>query len=243
MSLSSLSDIEIRILGTLVEKERTTPESYPLTTNSLVLACNQKSNRNPVTSYIQQEIETTLRLLQDKGLTNTTREANERAFKHTHKLVEAYHINPKELAILAVLMLRGLQTVGELRSRTERYIKFNDLAEVDVTLLQLAEQHPPMVRNYGRGSGQSQDRWGHLLGLDPEKQKPRARANSLSTETLTATVREPVKVGEVTSGGQEDVQSEKSELKELKLEIRQLKTQLDQINKYLELLLQHNNIK
>ncbi len=215
----NLSDIEVRILGALVEKERTTPEGYPLSTNSLVLACNQKSSRNPVTNYGLLEIEETLRLLRDKGLTNTIRGAGERAFKHKHKLNENFfQVSDKGFAILAVLMLRGLQTAGELRTRTERYVRFNSLSEVDDTLERLAEHKPPLVKNHGRGPGQSQDRWGHTLGIDPEKQKPRARAtppiSSTSPTTLT---------------------SKPSELSELKEELEQLKLKVDKIIKHLGL--------
>ena len=217
----NLSDIEIRILGSLVEKEHTTPEGYPLSTNSLVLACNQKSNRNPVTNYALLEIEETLRFLRDKGLTNTIRGAGERAFKHKHKLHENFfQVSDKGFAILAVLMLRGLQTAGELRTRTERYVKFNSLSEVDDTLARLTEHKPPLVKNHERGPGQSQDRWGHTLGIDPEKQKPRARATISSTSPTTSPT---------------TLTSKPSELNELKEDLEQLKLKVDKIIKHLEL--------
>ncbi len=218
----SLSDIEIRILGSLVEKEHTTPEGYPLSTNALVLACNQKSNRNPVTSYNQLEIEETLRLLRDKGLTNTIRGTGDRTFKHRHKLGESFFsVDKKGFAILAVLMLRGLQTTGELRTRTERYVRFSDLLEVDNTLKLLAENRPPLVKNHGRGPGQSQDRWGHTLGIDPEKQKPRARAAPLASEDSKS----PTSLGENRS----------TELDELSQDFQELKSKVDKIIKYLKL--------
>ena len=171
----SLSDIELRVLGSLVEKERTTPETYPLSTNALVLACNQKTNRDPVTNYNSLQIEETLRLLSDKGLTQSSRGVSERAIKHHHKLVQALEVRDKDLAVLAVLMLRGPQTPGELRSRTERYTHFPDVRAVEESLARLLEHRPPLAKNYGRGPGQSQDRWGHTLGVDPEKLKPRVR--------------------------------------------------------------------
>ncbi len=220
----SLSDIEIRILGSLIEKERTTPEGYPLSTNALVLACNQKSSRNPITSYNQLEVEETLRLLRDKGLTNTIRGANERAFKHRHKLNEIFfNVNDKGFAILAVLMLRGLQTAGELRTRTERYVRFDSLAEVDATLEQLAEHRPPLVKNHGRGPGQSQDRWDQTLGIDPEKQKPRVRATSATS-------------GDSKSASASILENNKStDLNELRQELQQLKSKVNQIMKHLGL--------
>ncbi len=171
----SLSDIELRVLGSLVEKERTTPEAYPLSTNALVLACNQKTNRDPVTAYDSLEVEATLRLLSDKGLTQSSRGVSERAVKHHHRLVEALDVRGRDLAVLAVLMLRGPQTPGELRTRTERYTHFPDVAAAQESLARLQEHRPPLVKNYGRGPGQSQDRWNHTLGVDPEKLKPRVR--------------------------------------------------------------------
>ena len=179
-----MSDAEIRVLGSLLEKERTAPELYPLTTNALLSACNQKTNRDPVLSLSQDEVEDTLRTLRDKGLVSTARAANERVYKHQHRLEEALNLNAKALAVLAVLMLRGQQTPGELRSRTERYVSFGDLSEVEETLERLAEHQPTLARNLGRGPGQSQDRWGHTLGRDEEKQKPRARPAASQVDEL-----------------------------------------------------------
>jgi len=170
----SLSEIEIRVLGALLEKERTTPEAYPLSTNALVLACNQKTSRDPVTDYGPLEVEEALRSLSDKGLAESFR--GERALKHRHRLEEALEVRPSDLAVLAVLMLRGPQTPGELRVRTERYTHFPDVAALEASLERLQAHRPPLVRNYGRGPGQSQDRWGHLLGADPEKLRPRVRS-------------------------------------------------------------------
>ncbi|UCH24979.1 MAG: YceH family protein [Trueperaceae bacterium] len=171
----SLREIEIRILGSLVEKERTTPENYPLSTNALVLACNQKTNRDPVTSYSQIEIEEALRNLHDKGLTSTVRGVAERVFKHSHMLQESLDIGQKEFAVLAVLMLRGPQTPGELRTRTERYVFFRDISEVEASLQRLEGHRPPLTRNLGRAPGQSQDRWVHTLGPSSDM-RPRVRA-------------------------------------------------------------------
>lgn len=179
----AMTPIEVRILGALIEKERTTPEYYPLTTNALVAACNQKSNRDPITNYSILEVEETLRLLRDKGLTETKRAANERAFKHQHKLKDALNISNKELAILAVLMLRGHQTPGELRNRTERYTHFQDLNEVENTLQKLAQHSPPLAKNHGRGPGQSQDRWSDTLSSNEENKRPRVRATSTPNQT------------------------------------------------------------
>lgn len=173
----AFSDIELRILGCLMEKERTTPDQYPLTTNSLVLACNQKTNRDPVTDYSPVDVEHTLQNLRDKGYVKTAREMNERAKKHKHNMRDKFQLGNKPLAILAVLMLRGKQTPGELRQRTDRYTHFADLEEIEATLKQLESYQPALVQNFGRGPGQSQDRWGQLLGGNTEeKQRPRVRA-------------------------------------------------------------------
>jgi len=171
----ALKDIELRILGSLIEKDKTTPEAYPLTDNSLRLACNQKSSRNPVTQYSHPEISMALQNLRDKGMVTSTRSAHERAVKHLHRFDKHYDLNDKELAIMAVLMLRGKQTPGELRGRTDRYGSLKDLQDVENTLNKLANKQPALVKNLGRGPGQSQDRWQHTLGLDEESLKPRVR--------------------------------------------------------------------
>ena len=189
----ALSATELRILGSLLEKERTTPETYPLTTNSLLLACNQKTNRDPVTALDEGEVKTTLQNLRDKGLVVTTRGDNERVYKHRHQLEGAYDLNAKGFAVLAVLMLRGKQTPGELRSRTDRYVSFSDVNDVEQTLQRLESYQPPLVKNFGRGPGQSQDRWGQLLGGDEERQRPRARIAKETTSELEQ-LREEVEV-------------------------------------------------
>ena len=177
----SLSDLDVRILGTLLEKERTTPENYPLSINALVLACNQKTNRAPTTDYAQRDVEGALQGLRDRGLVSSAQGTTERVVKHQHRLDEAFRLNPQDFAVLAVLMLRGPQTAGELRGRTERYIHFPDVAAVDASLIRLRDHRPPLARDEGRSPGQSQTRWAHLLGADPERQKPRARPASALT--------------------------------------------------------------
>ena len=215
----SLNDIEVRILGALVEKEYTTPEAYPLSTNALVTACNQKTSRQPVTNYPQLEIEAALRNLGDKGLASTGRNASERAYKHRHKLGGALDIGRRELAVLAVLMLRGPQTPGELRSRTERYLGPQDLAEVEAALERLAAHRPPLARNRGREAGQSQDRWSHTLSRDPMDSKPRARPAATGTTAPTPTA-----------------------LQELRLELERVKANVEQILKHLGLPLEGEDI-
>ncbi len=174
----SISPIEVRVLGSLIEKERTTPEAYPLSTNALLLACNQKSNREPVTSYHLQEIEETLRTLASKGMARSVMASGERVSKHRHLLDDVLGLNRHDMAVLAVLMLRGAQTAGELRARTERYVTFGSLAQVEDSLQRLAAHQPVLARNTGRSPGQSQDRWVDTFNPDPEKQRPRIRATA-----------------------------------------------------------------
>ncbi len=170
--------MDIRILGAMLEKERTTPEGYPLSINALVLACNQKTNREPVTDYSQREVEDALQRLRDRGLVASSQAASERVVKHQHRLTHAFELNAQDFAVLAVLMLRGPQTAGELRGRTERYTHFPDVAAVDASLRRLAAHKPPLARDEGRSPGQSQSRWVQTLGADPERQRPRVRQAS-----------------------------------------------------------------
>lgn len=158
---------EIRVLGCLIEKEATTPDQYPLSTNALVNACNQKSNRDPVLDYGERTVIDTMLLLRPAGLARTI--AGGRADKHKHVLDEAMGFDRDQLAVLAIMMLRGPQSAGELKTRTERYPTsqgsgFESLGDIERTLEGLARGDDPFVVNIGRASGQSQDRWAHLLG-------------------------------------------------------------------------------
>lgn len=155
--------MEIRILGCLVEKEATTPDNYPLSTNALVGACNQKSNRDPVVDYDDRTVDATmLELRTGKGLARTV--TGGRANKHRHVLDEAWGVSRAELSVLAVLMLRGDQTPGELRTRTERMHDFGDLDELERVLEALAQRTEPFVTQLDRQPGQKERRWRHLLG-------------------------------------------------------------------------------
>jgi uncharacterized protein len=170
-----LSHVEVRVLGTLVEKAYTTPEAYPLSMQALVAACNQKTSRDPVTDHHLQEVQEALARLRDRGLAATVQEMRDRVPKHHHLLGEKLDLDDRELAVLSVLMLRGEQTPGELRARTERYGAEFDLAAVEATLAGLATRSAPLVVNRGRAPGRSQDRWAHTLGADEERLQPRVR--------------------------------------------------------------------
>ncbi|MFT7601778.1 MAG: hypothetical protein ACI8TP_004740 [Acidimicrobiales bacterium] len=160
-----LSAEEVRVLGCLVEKSATTPDNYPLSTNALTNGCNQKTSREPVVSYTDRTVSETMLLVRASGLARTVTGSG-RVEKHRHTLDEAWGLTGRELAVMAIMMLRGPQSAGELKTRTERYVDFGDLHEIETVLGALADRDEPMVRNVGRGSGQSQDRWTHLLGGD-----------------------------------------------------------------------------
>ncbi len=154
-----LHPVEVRVLGALIEKDITTPEYYPLTVNSLQNACNQKSSRDPVVSYDEGTVVQALELLQDKGLVIRVSGSGHRVEKFAHRLGEKLNLGRREMALLCVLMLRGPQTVGELRGRTERMHDFTDLDEVERCLESLAARDPePLTAPATRG------RWVHLFG-------------------------------------------------------------------------------
>src|ERR1700688_1761194 len=160
-----LSDTEIRVLGSLVEKQLTTPQQYPLTLNALTLACSQSSNRDPVVHYGEDEAEAAAISVKTKGLVRFVHPSHGRsALRYAHALDEALGLDTRPLALLAVLMLRGPQTQGELRIRTERMVGFSDLHEVQSELDALSARTVPLVERLPRAPGQKEDRYAQLLG-------------------------------------------------------------------------------
>jgi uncharacterized protein YceH (UPF0502 family) len=154
--------VEIRVLGCLIEKQRTTPDQYPLSLNSLRLACNQSTNRDPVVDYDERTIKAALERMSMRGWTRFASGAGSRALKYRHLLDEALGVSDAEISVLAVLMLRGPQTPGELKGRTERMHRFESLEEVQQTLDGLAERE--LVVRLERRPGQKEDRYAQLLG-------------------------------------------------------------------------------
>ena len=154
--------VEIRVLGCLIEKQRTTPDQYPLSLNSLRLACNQSTNRDPVVDYDERTIKAALERMSMRGWTRFASGASSRALKYRHLLDEAIGVSDGEISLLAVLMLRGPQTLGELKARTERMHGFESLEDVQQTLDGLAERE--LVLRLPRRPGQKEDRYGQLLG-------------------------------------------------------------------------------
>jgi uncharacterized protein len=161
-----LSAVEARVLGALIEKDITTPEYYPLSLNALVNACNQKSNRDPVMNLDEAAVRTALDGLHAQGLAGPTSSADSRVTKYEHRLQEAFNFTRGETAVLCVLLLRGPQTPGELRGRTERMYRFEDLSDVQSTLQRFIEREPPLVKMLPRQPGTKESRYVHLLSGD-----------------------------------------------------------------------------
>jgi uncharacterized protein YceH (UPF0502 family) len=188
-----LSAEEVRVLGTLMEKEIATPEYYPLSLNALVNACNQKSNRDPVVSYDDDIVETALSDLRTKGLAMRIT-GDGRVAKHEQRFTERQNLGRREAAIMCVLMLRGPQTVGELRGRTERLYSFEDLEGVESTLHRLGESG--FVKQLPRQAGFKEPRWAQLLAGDVDvAEEPAATAPGVerspgATERIAAIERE-----------------------------------------------------
>lgn len=166
MELSELTPMQVRVLGALMEKKETTPDQYPLTLNALRNACNQKSARNPVLAFTEGQVGHTVRELEALGL---VREAwGARAAKYEHLAGKALGLQSKGLALICVLMLRGPQTPGELRTNTHRLCEFGDLDDVHYALQRLVEHDPPLVICLPRVPGQKEVRYAHLLSGEPE---------------------------------------------------------------------------
>ena len=189
----TLTDVEVRVLGSLIEKQITTPEYYPLTLNALVAACNQKNNRNPVTSYSESEIDDALFSLRDKNLAYVFHGSTSRVPKYKHVVPEVMHLSPSEVAALCVLMLAGPQTVGEIRTRGSRFHEFSGLEEVEEILRSLsARDGEPLVIKLARQPGQKEARFAHLLSGEPtveqivEAEAERKPRNASDAERIAA---------------------------------------------------------
>jgi len=155
--------MEARVLGALVEKDITTPDYYPLSLNALVNACNQKSNRDPLMSLDENAVRDALYSLNEKGLASAVSSADSRVSKYEHRLQEKFNLARGETAILCVLLLRGPQTPGELRGRSERMFSFNDLSDVQSALQRLMQREGALVKMLARQPGTKEARYAHLL--------------------------------------------------------------------------------
>jgi uncharacterized protein len=169
-----LTDVETRVLGALIEKDITTPDYYPLSLNALVNACNQKSNRDPLMSLDEDAVRQALRSLNDKGLAGPANTSDSRVAKYEHRLQEAFNFDRRETALLCTLLLRGPQTPGELRGRSERLHRFDDLGEVQSALQRLMRPELALVKMVPRQAGNKEARYAHLLAGDVETEEPAA---------------------------------------------------------------------
>ena len=177
-----LSDQEVRVLAALIEKEITTPDYYPLSLNALVNACNQKSNRHPVMALDEAAVREALDSLNQKGLAGPTSTADSRVTKFSHRAQEVFNFDRRETALLCKLMLRGPQTLGELRAHTERMYRFDDLATLQSTLQKLIDWQPPLVKKLPRLPGTKEPRYAQLLAGD----KPEWTATPAAPEVSAA---------------------------------------------------------
>lgn len=167
-SLPVLNAEELRVLGVLMEKSKTTPEYYPMTVNALTLACNQKTSRKPVVQYDEQTVVLTLDVLKRKGLISTATGGSSRAIKYKHNFAIVFPVTPQEVAVICLLILRGAQTPGELNTNSGRLYEFESLEEVQSTLERLAGAEQPYVLQLPRRAGQKEMRYAHLLSGTPD---------------------------------------------------------------------------
>jgi len=161
--MDTLNDVEVRVLGSLIEKEITTPDYYPLSLNALVAACNQSSNRNPVVHFDEDTVARATESLREKKLVHQVDRSESRVSKYRHVLYEAMNFGRPAVAVMGVLMLRGPQTVGEIRTRSNRLYDFTSLDEVELTLNALMSREPPLIVRLPRQAGQKEVRYAHLL--------------------------------------------------------------------------------
>lgn len=200
--IPTLDPVEVRILGSMVEKEITTPEYFPLTLNALVNACNQKSNREPVVSYDQDTVEDGIERLRQKQLVTVLTGGGNRVPKYGHRLQERLNLGRREVALMCELMVRGPQTLGELRDRASRMHRFSEVEEVESVLRTLSEREPPFVTKLPRQVGMKEGRYAHLLAgeipLEDDVASPAGRLESSSRssglQAEVADLRERVKV-------------------------------------------------
>ncbi len=186
-----LTDVEARVLGALIEKDITTPDYYPLSLNALVNACNQKNNREPVMTLDESAVRDALATLQEKRMAGPASGADSRVTKYEHRLQEVFNFDRREIAIVCVLLLRGPQTPGELRGRTDRMYHFEALEDVISTLDRLAQRQPPLARILPRQPGTKEWRYTHLLSGEPPEadlsEENVARAPALATAGAIST--------------------------------------------------------
>ena len=217
-----LNPTEVRVVGALIEKQVTTPEYYPLTLNALRQACNQLSNREPVVAFDEKTVAWALESLRDRKLIRVVTTADGRVPKYRHVLDEALGLKSPEMAVMCVLMLRGAQTVGEIRTRTERLYPFSALSFVETTLEDLMMREPPLVVKLPRQTGRKESRYAHLLG--GEVQVAEAEDATPQVERATLEVRAE---SEKFTRLEEELKSVRADLSELQEQFREFKKQFE----------------
>ena len=217
--VNPLNEVETRVLGALIEKDITTPDYYPLSLNALVNACNQKNNREPVMNLDEDAIRQALDALHAQNLAGPAGGADSRVTKYEHRMQEVFNFSRGETAILCVLLLRGPQTPGELRGRTERMHRFEALEDVQSTLQRLMQREPPMVRVLPRQPGTKEARYMHLLSGDAQEFS--------AASVASATIAEH-------SESNGALQRLASEVQELRKEVAELREQLASFRKAFE---------
>jgi uncharacterized protein len=228
----SLTEIEARILGALIEKEITTPEYYPLSLNALVNACNQKSNRAPEMHLDDDAVLQALRTLEQKGLAGKGDNMDGRVKKYEHRLADVFNFTRPETAVLCELLLRGPQTPGELRSRAERMHHFDDLDSVNSTLRHLIERDPPLAKLLPRQPGTKEARYAHLLSGDVTPAAESESAPPTSTKSVIAFPAAPSAAP--ASFAADRITSLEQKVSALEQEIAELKQQLANFRKQFE---------
>lgn len=215
-----LTEIETRVLGSLIEKDITTPDYYPLSLNALVNACNQKNNRDPVMTLDEGAVREALNTLQDKRLAGPASGADSRVTKYEHRLQEAFNFDRREIAIVCVLLLRGAQTPGELRSRTDRMYHFEALEDVVSTLDRLAHREPPLTAVLPRQPGTKESRYMHLFSGEAPEATDVARAPTPATASSGSTAERIAKL-------EEEVATLRAELAEVQQQLAAFRKQFE----------------
>jgi uncharacterized protein YceH (UPF0502 family) len=223
-----LNDTEARVLGSLIEKDITTPDYYPLSLNALVNACNQKNNRDPVMALGEATVRQALANLQEKRLAGPAGGADSRVPKFEHRLQEAFNFDRREVAIVCVLLLRGAQTPGELRGRAERMYRFDTLEDVVATLDRLAQREPPLVCMLARQPGTKEYRYMHLFSGPPLE--PTVSRAALERETASSageTVPPAVAPAQRLARLEEEVASLRQELSAVQQQLAEFRKQFE----------------
>ena len=210
-----LDDVSVRVLGSLMEKELTTPDNYPLTLNALTAACNQTSNRDPVMDLDEPTVAKSLKELAERALAREVHRSDSRVKRYRHLMSESLKLHQQEVAVLCVLLLRGPQTTGELRTRTQRMFEFIDLSHVEITLQSLMTLATPLAVQLPRQPGQKEVRYAHLLAGEP------------TPELLARTAERP----ERSLGKIEQLEQEVSALR---AEVVELRGQVEEFRRLLE---------